>query len=268
LGTEFVSTEREQPLTRRLFLLYHELRRDAARYSYVVSAARFEQHAELYAHARTGVGAGFYPEITFDDGHISNISLAAPILAARGITATFFITVGWTGVRPGYMDWPDLRALHKSGHAIGAHGWSHTLLTHCTPRQLDAELVRPRLTLEDKLGAPITLMSLPGGRSNRRVVAACAAAGYTHIYTSAPRSEPLPFGPTLGRLNIRGDMQPDSIAHLLDPDSQALAHLARAHRLKTAAQSLLGDRLYARLWALANRREPDEDAALGREPSA
>jgi hypothetical protein len=111
-------------------------------------------------------------------------------------------------------------------------------------------------------------MSLPGGRSNRRVLAACAAAGYTHIYTSAPRPEPLPLGLTLGRLNIRGDMQPDSLARLLEPGSQALAHLTRVHRLKTAAQSLLGDRLYARLWALANRQEPAGDTALGQEPSA
>ena len=266
MGTEFISTERKQPLTRRLFLLYHEVRRDPAHYSYVISAARFEQHVELYAQARNG--AGLYPEITFDDGHISNINLAAPVLAARNITATFFITVGWTGVRPSYMDWPHLRALHEAGHAIGAHGWSHTLLTHCTPHQLEDELVRPRLTLEDKLGGPVTLMSLPGGRSNRRVLAACAAAGYTHVYTSAPRPEPLPLGPAVGRLNIRGDMQPDSIAHLLQPDGQALARLARTHRLKTAAQTLLGDRLYARLWAMANRLEPDEDAALGQEPSA
>ena len=251
----------------RIFFLYHELREGGSNYSYVVSRELFERHLELFARSR-GTGRGLFPEITFDDGHISNISLAAPILATRGIPATFFITVGWTGVKPGYMDWPDLRALHKSGYAIGAHGWSHTLLTHCTPHQLETELIRPRLTLEDKLGAPITLISLPGGRSNRRILTACAAAGYTHIYTSAPRPEPLPFGLTLGRLNIRGDMQPDSIAYLLEPGSQALTRLARAHRLKTAAQSLLGDRLYARLWALANRQEPDEDTAPGQEPSA
>lgn len=250
-----------------VFFLYHELRREPARYSYTISASLFEQHVDLYAKAR-GNAARFYPEITFDDGHISNIGLAAPILAARSITATFFITVGWTDVKPGYMDWPDLRALHTTGHTIGAHGWSHTLLTHCTPRQLEAELVRPRLTLEDKLGAPITLLSLPGGRSNRRVLAACAAAGYTHVYTSAPHPEPLPFGLALGRLNIRGDMQPESIAQLLNPGSGALARVTRTHRIKTIAQSLLGDRLYARLWALANRQESDEDAALGQEPAA
>jgi peptidoglycan/xylan/chitin deacetylase (PgdA/CDA1 family) len=251
----------------RLFFLYHELREGGSDYSYVVSRDLFERHLELFVQSR-GLGGGLFPEITFDDGHISNITLAAPLLTARGISATFFITVGWTGVKPGYMDWPDLHALHKSGFAIGAHGSSHTLLTHCTPHQLESELVRPRLTLEDKLGAPITLLSLPGGRSNQRVLAACAAAGYTHIYTSTPKPEPLPFGLTLGRLNIRGDMQPDSIAHLLEPGSRALARIARTHRLKTSAQSLLGDRLYARLWALANRQEADEGVVPGQEHRA
>lgn len=241
----------------RLFFLYHELREGGSDYSYVVSRDLFERHLELFVQSRGG-GGGLFPEITFDDGHISNLTLAAPLLTARGISATFFITVGWTGMKPGYMDWSDLRALHASGHTIGAHGWSHTLLTHCTPQQLETELVRPRLTLENKLGSAITVMSLPGGRANRRVLAACAAAGYTRIYTSTPKPEALPFGLTLGRLNVRGDMQPDSIAHLLEPGSRALVRLARAHRLKTAAQSLLGDRLYARLWALANRQEADE----------
>lgn len=251
----------------RLFFLYHELREGGSDYSYVVSRDLFERHLELFVQSR-GMGGGLFPEITFDDGHISNLTLAAPLLTARGISATFFITVGWTGMKPGYMDWPDLRALHASGHTIGAHGWSHTLLTHCTPQQLETELVRPRLTLEDKLGSAITVMSLPGGRANRRVLAACAAAGYTRIYTSTPKPEALPFGLTLGRLNVRGDMQPDSIAHLLEPGSRALARIARAHRLKTAAQSLLGDRLYARLWALANRQEADEGVVPGQEHRA
>jgi len=33
--------------------------------------------------------------ITFDDGYVNNLEVAAPILAARGLTATFFITTGF-----------------------------------------------------------------------------------------------------------------------------------------------------------------------------
>jgi hypothetical protein len=102
-------------------------------------------------------------------------------------------------------------------------------------------------------------MSLPGGRYNRRVLAACEEAGYTEIYTSVPRAEPLPLGVTVGRLNIRGDMQPAWIEKLFQPDGKLLGDLERQYRRKEAAKRLLGDRLYEKLWALVNRKEPETD---------
>ena len=215
------STDRTRHPLRKLFLLYHELRPSDARYSYVTGTGMFQKHLDLYVRLREADGVGLWPEITFDDGHVSNLELAAPMLQSRGLTAPFFITVGWTGKKPGYMGWPELQALHQAGHSIGAHGWTHTLLTHCTDRELHTELSEARLTLEDKLGTAITTMSLPGGRYNRRVLAACTA-GYTAIYTSIPRAESQPLGTTIGRLNILGNMQPEWIAKLFDQDGKLL----------------------------------------------
>jgi hypothetical protein len=244
---------------RKLYLLYHELRSTETRYSYVTDTGMFQRHLDLYARLRQPGTADLWPGITFDDGHISNLQLAAPLLESRGLTAHFFITVGWTGKKPGYMGWAELQSLHQAGHSIGAHGWSHTLLTHCTDRELETELSHARLTLEDKLGTPITTMSLPGGRYNRRVLAACDAAGYTEIYTSIPRAESLPLGKTVGRLNILGDMQPEWIAKLFEPDSKLLHNLGQQYRRKEAVKKLLGDRLYAKLWGIVNRKEADTD---------
>jgi len=248
------------PQSRLLHLLYHVVRPDASRYSYVISAAMFQSHIDLYTRLRENPDL-LWPEITFDDGHVSNHEIAAPILQSRGVTAQFFITVGWTGIKPGYMGWNELRALQQAGHRIGAHGWTHTLLTHCSDRELQTELTHSRQTLEDKLGTSVTTMSLPGGRYNARVLAACEAAGYTRVYTSIPRAEMLPLGPTVGRLNILGDMQPEWIAKLLEPGSSVLSSLERRQRMKDAAKSLLGDRLYERLWAMVNRKEPEDSAA-------
>jgi len=157
------------------------------------------------------------------------------------------------------MGWQELRALHQAGQQIGAHGWTHTLLTHCSARRLHSELVDARLTLEDKLGTPITTMSLPGGRYNRHVLTACREAGYKQIFTSVPKAEPEPAGLTVGRLNIRGDMSLEWIAKLFQPGSKVLTSLERQYQMKTAAKSLLGDRLYAKLWAILNRQEPETD---------
>jgi peptidoglycan/xylan/chitin deacetylase (PgdA/CDA1 family) len=255
---ESISTEPIRRPLRRLYLLYHELRSTEARYSYVTGAAMFERHLDLYARLRQEQSP-LRPEITFDDGHVSNLELAAPILQSRGMTAHFFITVGWTAKKSGYMNWAELQALQQAGHAIGAHGWTHTLLTHCNDVDLQKELRDARLTLEDKLGTSITTMSLPGGRYNRRVLAACETAGYKEIYTSIPRAESSPLGTTVGRLNIRGDMQPDWIKRLFEPDGKLLDSLGKQYGRKEAAKKLLGDRLYAKLWAVVNRKEADTD---------
>jgi peptidoglycan/xylan/chitin deacetylase (PgdA/CDA1 family) len=251
--------EHANPPIRQFHLLYHELRPSAAAYSYVIEDGLFRQHVDLFSHLLAD-GPPIAPVITFDDGHGSDFALAAPILASRALTAHFFITVGWTAKRPGYMDWPQIRALHQAGHTIGAHGWSHIFLTRCTAAKLEIELSRARLTLEDRLGVPISTMSLPGGRANRRVFQACRAAGYTRVFTSSPRAESIPLGFTVGRLNIRGDMQLDWLAQLFAPSSQLRVRIALTHGFKAAARSILGDRVYARLWSIANRHDAEIDS--------
>jgi hypothetical protein len=52
-------------------------------------------------------------------------------------------------------------------------------------------------------------------------------------------------------------MQPDWLARLFSPSDPLLARIALKHRIKSAAQSVLGDRLYARLWSMANRQEAE-----------
>src|SRR5271154_1704058 len=262
LSIEAISKDQMQEPLRRLYLLYHEVRPSESQYSYVVDTRMFQKHINLFAQLRTTESPGLWPEVTFDDGHISNYEYALPILQSQNLKARFFITVGWTGNKRGYMGWSELRLLHEAGQSIGAHGWTHTLLTHCTERDLQTELNGARLALEDKLGTSITTMSLPGGRYNHHLLSACKEAGYTQVYTSVPRAESLPLGATVGRLNIRGDMQTDWIASLFQPDSRVLARLDRQYRIKAAAKTLLGDRLYERLWAVLNRKEQDGDDGM------
>ena len=42
--------------------------------------------------------------LTFDDGNISDLATAAPILKTHGFGATFYITSGWVG-KPGRLNW-------------------------------------------------------------------------------------------------------------------------------------------------------------------
>ena len=238
----------------RLFLLYHELRSAPSAYSYVTRTSAFEEHVALFFSIQS---AGFLqPEITFDDGHLSNLTEALPILLSRHLSAHFFITAGWTGQKPGFMEPSQLRELHAAGQHIGAHGLTHKLLTHCSPAELDQELRVARLILEDHLGSAVTSMSLPGGRFNRSVLDACWTAGYTRVFTSNPKPAPLPLARCVGRLNIHGGATATWLARLLDPSSGVLRRIERADRAKSAAKRLLGDSMYRRLWALVNQEEP------------
>ena len=257
MHVESISQERVGQPSQKLHFLYHELRPDPCDYSYVLETNKFYTHLDLFLQMRKAESPGLWPEVTFDDGHSSNYDYALPALMSRGLTARFFITVGWTDKKPGYMGWRELRSLHESGQLIGAHGWSHALLTRCTPGDLDVELGKAKLVLEDKLGTSITTMSLPGGRYNRRVLAACRERGYTQVYTSVPRAEHEPLGFTVGRLNVRRDISLEWIRNVLQPGSRELSSLERQYRIKAVAKTVVGDRLYEKLWALLNRKEPD-----------
>jgi hypothetical protein len=63
----------------------------------------------------------------------------------------------------------------------------------------------------------------------------------------------------VGRLNIRSNMTLEWIGSLLQPGSRVLQGLERQDRIKAMAKKLLGDRLYERLWTVANRKNSHRD---------
>lgn len=96
-----------------VILMYHrvaELRRDP--YGLAVHPDRFRAHVEHLAHLRRTEplmdaaergGAGTVA-ITFDDGYADNATVAAPMLHAAGLPATWFITAGRLGERRFWWD--------------------------------------------------------------------------------------------------------------------------------------------------------------------
>jgi len=132
--------------------------------------------------------------ITFDDGYQDNHDLAAPILKALNLPATFFITteyigkdiVPWwdeeEGVRHKWMSWDQVRALHRQGFEIGSHTRSHADLGKVREELALKELVDSRIELERQLSAPVTLFAYPYGgigNINERMRELVKAAGYS-----------------------------------------------------------------------------------------
>ncbi len=261
-------TNQKLPGMSKLYLLYHELRSLPSPYSYVMETARFEEHCRLYSAPQAVADGTTTPEITFDDGHFSNHTLAAPLLHQHNLKAMFFITAGWVSHRTDFMSWDQIRELSAQGHTIGAHGMTHQLLTHCSGQELDREIRGARERLEDGLGHPITTMSLPGGRGDQRVLAACWDAGYTEVFTSTPRIEPSsrPAHSAVGRLNVRSSITAEWLEQALRSESGIVRKLERQDHWKAAAKNLLGDRLYAKIWAAVNRQEAEADDASMPDP--
>ncbi len=254
-------------------MLYHELRTEGAAYRYAMATEEFRRQVAVVGRLQrdgSGLvsGEGLRPEITFDDGHASHLTEAAPVLAEGGVRAWFFLTAGWMGARAGYLGWEGVRALRAAGHEIGAHGMTHALLTHCDAVGLERELRGARERLEDGLGERVRTMSLPGGRANRRVMEACRAAGYEQVFTSRPGAAVWTEGTaTVGRLNLRSDATAEWMERLLDEGTGLLRRVERVDRVKVGAQRVLGDALYRRLWAVVNRADGTEaGGAEGADP--
>ncbi len=74
--------------------------------------------------------------ITFDDGYVSILQSAMPMLRNRGWPFSVFISSDYaSGDYGGYMDWDQLRELAESGATIGNHTRTHTHLV----RRLEGE---------------------------------------------------------------------------------------------------------------------------------
>jgi peptidoglycan/xylan/chitin deacetylase (PgdA/CDA1 family) len=127
--------------------------------------------------ARTGLPT----EITFDDGNRSDLEIAAPALAERGLTATFFVCAGRLSM-PAYLDAAGLRALRDLGMGVGSHGHSHLDLRKADAATLQTEAVGSREALTAALASPIDTFAIPFGSYDRRVLG--ALRDYRVIYNS------------------------------------------------------------------------------------
>jgi peptidoglycan/xylan/chitin deacetylase (PgdA/CDA1 family) len=121
--------------------------------------------------------------ITFDDGHESDLLMAAPELARRNLHAIFFVIWSYLG-RPGYLSRDQVLALREQGFEIGSHGLTHTRLTQLSPAEASNELLESKRRLEDLLQEPIAGLALPFGHYNDAVLQAVWAAGYRRVMTS------------------------------------------------------------------------------------
>jgi peptidoglycan/xylan/chitin deacetylase (PgdA/CDA1 family) len=236
-----------QPANRAV-LAYHEVMPESD-YAYCVTSRAFAEHMALLDSVAKSSDPKLLVQITFDDGERSQYLNAAPFLAEHGISATYFVTPGLIGTAAKFLGWDELKALQDAGHSIQSHGWSHKFLTLCSDAELAHELLASRQLLEDKLGDLVEEISVPGGRWNRRVIKACAEAGYRRVYVSDPWVAENMFGiQVIGRYMVRRTTTAAEFLKVVEQDRYALGKIRVRSQIKQAIVGLVGDGLYHRLW--------------------
>ena len=125
--------------------------------------------------------------ITIDDGYVSTLDVAAPLLAARAVPAVAFVLAGRLG---GSSDWmhemstePLLGAdglveLERHGVRVESHGWDHRLLRGLSPPELHRQVATSRTALSDVLGREPVAFAYPSGAHDLPARRAVKEAGY------------------------------------------------------------------------------------------
>jgi peptidoglycan/xylan/chitin deacetylase (PgdA/CDA1 family) len=154
-------------------------------------------------------GGGPSVAITFDDGYADNHTHALPLLQVRGMTASFFVAVGFLERDADIMahlaevwrrppdqlhplSWDHVAELRAAGMSIGSHTWSHRNLAQLPVAAVEADLRRSRAVLERRLGEPVRTIAYPWGKLGRHVngetFAAARRAGFELGLISLPRA--------------------------------------------------------------------------------
>ncbi|MHA6262890.1 polysaccharide deacetylase family protein [Arenibacterium sp. CAU 1754] len=183
---------------------------------YWIEPAFFEQIIDLIADAviRNEIA------ITFDDGNLSDLEIAAPILQRRKLPARFFVLTGRLE-KSGYLTRDDANTLRDMGFKIGSHGENHVNWAKLSDKDLERETWGSKERLEFVLGAHVREAAIPFGSYNRRVLTALKRAGYTVAWTS----DGGPMNPNRflrPRMSVRNDMSIEDVRRaLFDPISKA-----------------------------------------------
>jgi len=194
--------------------------------------------------------------ITVDDGGESYYTTLAERLERRGWRGHCFVTTDFIGER-GFLSRSQIRGLAERGHVIGSHTASHPARFNTLPFQrIATEWARSRAALEDIIGQPVDVASVPGGSYSPVVARAASEAGIRVVFTSEPITRVGESNGCVlaGRFTLRRGDANDLARRLVSDAPGARARAWASWNAKGLIRPLLG-RSYASVadWLLAAR---------------
>lgn len=179
-----------------IVLMYHDIFRNSVKESgladdsadvYKVSEKNFRSHVKsvsdwLENNNQPKDGVVF----TFDDGGVSFLKVAAPILEEYGFIGLFFIITNRIGAE-GFLSVEDILELEKRGHIIGTHSHTHPdNISVLQRQQIDDEWQKSVSSLNSILGVSVEYASIPNGYQSEKVLNGACQSGLRYLYTSTP----------------------------------------------------------------------------------
>jgi peptidoglycan/xylan/chitin deacetylase (PgdA/CDA1 family) len=140
-----------------------------------------------------------YVIISFDDGFLSVVHHALPILRDYKLLCTLFVPAGRLGAVPDWIDEEDhpdqfetvmsedvLKQVASEDVLIGSHSMTHAYLTELSADQACDELVRSKIELERLTGGEVNLLAFPHGFYTDQHLELAKKAGYLRVFTLDP----------------------------------------------------------------------------------
>lgn len=163
--------------------------------------------------------------VTFDDGYLSNYTLAFPVLRRNRQKATIFVapepdveTRALVAGIDGFLSAEQMKELAANGVSIQSHSLTHPVLTELTADAVVFELTESRRRLEAITGRPVRHLAIPRAGYSRAIRSQARQHGYATVCcnnkgTSTGWSDPL----ALPRLVVERDTSAGDLLHALTP---------------------------------------------------
>jgi peptidoglycan/xylan/chitin deacetylase (PgdA/CDA1 family) len=248
-------------------LLYHELFRNSFKEGkYAIAVEEFErQMSYLSENGFKSLPLGDFVKadsgsdnskkeiiITFDDGNVSDYTIALPLLKNYGLNAAFFVTVSRISTK-NYVDWAQLKEMIGNGMSIQSHSLTHSFLSELNRINLYKELFESKNDLQFKLNVPVDFISLPGGFCSKAVLKMAEEVGYRGICNSVPglnrMSEKMRGLIVLNRFAMTKKINFRKFKALVNGDWSYITACKAENYFKAGIKKVLGAQRYYWIWS-------------------
>ncbi len=152
---------------------------------------------------------------TFDDGYLSQLTNAAPVLRQLGWRGVLNLEV--RNIRAGDLTERQVRSLLARGWELAAHTRTHPDLTTLGAAALDSEVGGSRCDLQKRFGEPVAFFAYPAGSFNASAQQAVRDAGFRGATTTEPGiARPGDDRTALPRLRIDGNTSPAALLTMVE----------------------------------------------------